>query len=437
MKNTRLAAMVCLILWLTGCDLLAVKEQQTRSQAFCPFSGEVDVETPGAGHPVVVLFRHEAGPIQQKAAWQVVDHFALDQPGPWFFLVQPGQYLLTAFVDANHNQVFEPDESVIPIDWDRILTCQAGEAHEGLALRIPAHGRAADPVTLDIAKLQVRSSSEQLNLALGQALQVGKVTTLNDPRFSPELAKQGLWRPYDFFNARRAGLYFLEPFDPARTPVLFVHGVNGSPLDFAYLIRQLDRSRFQPWVFYYPSGAQLQRVGRVLEQLLRQLQAEQDFQRLLIVAHSMGGLVVREALLNHAQTLQDITIPLFISIATPWQGHAAAQLGVDYAPAPVYSWRDMAPGSPFLSQLYRDGRTGQRRHLPPGLDHHLLFTFLPTESGDGTIALSSQLRAEAQEEAKRLHGFEQSHDGVLSDPKAVALIQHLLEAYRTAPGHRE
>lgn len=45
----------------------------------------------------------------------------------------------------------------------------------------------------------------------------------------------------------------------------------------------------------------------------------------------------------------------------------------------------------------------------PGLEHRLLFTFLPTESGDGTTRLSSLLRAEAQDKANRLHGFEQSH----------------------------
>jgi hypothetical protein len=64
--------------------------------------------------------------------------------------------------------------------------------------------------------------------------------------------------------------------------------------------------------------------------------------------------------------------------------------------------------------------------LPAGTAYHLIFTFLPGESGDGTISLVSQLRREAQEDAVRLYGFEQSHRGILEDPETARLLNRLL-----------
>ena len=43
--------------------------------------------------------------------------------------------------------------------------------------------------------------------------------------------------------------------------MLFVHGAEGYPQQFAKLIEGLDRTRFQPWFFFYPSGARLEAVA--------------------------------------------------------------------------------------------------------------------------------------------------------------------------------
>jgi len=336
---------------------------------------------------------------EAQSNWQMVDHFLLEQPGSWFFLASPGKYLLTAFVDVNRNQIYEHEEPAIPFDFSKAIDCQVGVKGIQRNLIIHPQDRIVASIDRDLDKLQVRSVGDQMSIALGQKLNVGEVTTLKDVRFSRENAERGLWRPFEFISERKAGLYFLEPFSPAKTPVLFVHGINGTPLDFGQLIAQLDRSRFQPWVFYYPSGAHLERIGRVLAQLIAQSKMEYCFQHLRVVAHSMGGLVARKALLTLPQLGSDVDIPLFISIGTPWNGHQAAKLGVDYAPTPVYSWIDMAPGSRFLEALFKDERTEGRRQLPINVAHHLVFTFLLTESGDGTVSLASQLRSEAQEES--------------------------------------
>ena len=100
---------------------------------------------------------------------------------------------------------------------------------------------------------QARSAGDQVATTMGQLTEFGTVTNLNDPRFERKNGSVGLWRPYDFVFDVGVGVYFLEPYDPERVPVLFVHGNLGTPQDFRYLIERLDRDRFQPWLYYYPS----------------------------------------------------------------------------------------------------------------------------------------------------------------------------------------
>ena len=85
---------------LTGCDLLAFKEQKQKMKAFCLVRGSVKLETPGDGDLVVILFRHKGGPLEQKSNWSLVDHFLLEQPGPWVFAARSGTFYLTAFQDG-------------------------------------------------------------------------------------------------------------------------------------------------------------------------------------------------------------------------------------------------------------------------------------------------------------------------------------------------
>src|SRR5262249_61670201 len=57
----------------------------------------------------------------------------------------------------------------------------------------------------------------------------------------------------------KTGLYFLEPYDPTRIPVVFVHGLMSSPYTWVKTINGLQqdpelRKRYQPWVFGYATG---------------------------------------------------------------------------------------------------------------------------------------------------------------------------------------
>lgn len=211
----------------------------------------------------------------------------------------------------------------------------------------------------------------------------------------------------------------MGPHDPERIPVLFVHGAQGTPLEFASLIESLNRETFEPWVFSYPSALRLEPVADFLDLCLTQLHSEFGFERIFVVAHSMGGLVARALLNDFRAEGKAGWIPLFVSLSTPWQGHDAAETGVERSPVVVPSWRDMAPSSAFLSALLEVPLSEETRF-------HLLFSFAGhrgidpgADANDGVVTLESQLEPHAQEQAFGVHGFPTSHTGILQDP-AVA-----------------
>jgi len=429
---TRLALLLA-VLSLQGCMFFDVAKQREIIESYCVIEGEAAAERRDAAPLIVVLVRQTGEDPGQRASWELADHFVLEEPGHWRFRVAAGNYGLVAFQDIDRDLKHEPDEPYLRLEAERLVTCRAGEPHANFVLDVPADGRPRSDEPFDLSSLQARSVDDQLRVTLGAVTAFGEVTTLSDPRFADAVVADGLWRPFDFLFKGRPGVYFLEPYDAHKLPVLFVHGIQGSPANFRALIEGLDRERFQPWVYYYPSGGALDAIADHLTQTLRTLQLEYGFERFAVVAHSMGGLVSRGFLLRYTEGGGKAAIPLYVTISTPWGGHKAAELGVKTAPAVVKVWIDMAPDSPYQRALfYDDPETKRSPHaLPQGIAHHLLFTFRQGsmtmgEANDGSVTVASQLLPEAQRDATRLYGFDETHTGVLQSAEASALVNGLL-----------
>jgi pimeloyl-ACP methyl ester carboxylesterase len=99
----------------------------------------------------------------------------------------------------------------------------------------------------------------------------------------------------------RTGLYFLEPYDPSRIPVVFVHGLMSTPFSWVKTINGLQqdpevRKRYQPWVFGYATGNPiLYSALRLREELAKVDKLYPNHLPYVLVGHSMGGM------LTHAQ----------------------------------------------------------------------------------------------------------------------------------------
>jgi pimeloyl-ACP methyl ester carboxylesterase len=99
----------------------------------------------------------------------------------------------------------------------------------------------------------------------------------------------------------KTGLYFLEPYDPGRIPVVFVHGLMSSPFTWVKTINGLQqdpeiRKRYQPWVFGYATGNPiLYSALQLREELAKADKLYPNHLPYVVVGHSMGGM------LTHAQ----------------------------------------------------------------------------------------------------------------------------------------
>jgi uncharacterized alpha/beta hydrolase family protein len=406
--------LLALLIALGGCALLDVGEQQAKMDAACRIGGSIDAERADAAPLIVVLLRRSG------EKWQVADHFVLERAGLWGFGASAGSYALIAFQDLNRDLKLQPDEPFLRPAGEALIDCRPGGRHAGIALRVPAGGRSQRSETFDVAALQARSFNEQLELSLSQVSAVGEVSNLSDPRFDQSIAEDGLWRPFDFLFRGHPGIYFLGAYDSTKTPVLFVHGINGTPQNFSTLIERMDRSRFQPWVYYYPSGAALPQVANHLTQTMHKLQVQYGFKSFVVVAHSMGGLVSRGFLQRYTRDGGVAQVPLFVSISTPWDGHGAAAWSKSAPIATPRVFADMAPGSEYLKSMY--GRD-------PGVPHYLLFSYRDSgigEASDGVVSVASQLRRAAQQGATRIEGFDETHMGVLEAKEVSARINELL-----------
>jgi pimeloyl-ACP methyl ester carboxylesterase len=186
----------------------------------------------------------------------------------------------------------------------------------------------------------------------------------------------------------------------------------------------MDRRRFQPWFFNYPSGLDLEFVGDALNDAVQWLHDHYRFDSLFVVAHSMGGLVARYAILQNVYEDEADYIRLLVTISTPWGGHGAASQGVKYAPAVVPSWRDMVPDSAFIASLYE-------RPLPKTVPHYLFFSYsgrsgIMDENNDGAVTLESQLDYRVQRHVRSLHGFDEDHVAVLYSEDVVETFNTIL-----------
>lgn len=408
---------------LPSCGIFHVSKQQERLASVCRIDGSAQNADSVTGAMVVVLIREVPG-TAAPASWKIVDYYVLEHSGPWSFAASPGRFRVAAFRPESSNVAYRPGEPFLGTTIAQPFDCAAGAHINSAAVTLPANPSERFDLELDTGALQAVLAEEQAERSLGQLTAVGEVAALTDSRFDLKSAEDGLWRPFDYMLASHPGIYFLEPYDPNRMPVLFVHGISGSPANFRYLIEHLDHSKFQAWVYNYPSGMYLQAVADHLNQTISKLQLRYQMPRFAVVAHSMGGLVARGFIQRHATSGGTSRIPLFVSIATPWDGHSAAALGVKYSPAVVHVWHDMAPGSDYLQSLFAVP-------LPSEIQFHLIFTFQRDsssfgQSDDHTVTVASELRAAAQADAVRLYGFNDSHEEVLDDPAVSNLLNKLL-----------
>ena len=344
-----------------------------------------------------------------------VDTMHLAGAGTHFGLNLPeGDYQLLVFADQDQNQLFDQSEVI----GQKAISLNQTTSPEKVLDRIEI--QLSSPRRVDWARLISRPNLAEPQQSLYYP--TGAIRSLDDPLFSENMATLGMYDPASFLEKAPTGFYALEEDLDFKIPVVFVHGVGGSIRAFEPIINHLDRQRYKPWFFYYPSGGDLNQLAELFHRIFLSgkvvTMAEMP---MIIVAHSMGGLVVREALNLYDHSLKENKVALFVSIATPFGGHPAAASGEKHGLIVLPSWRDVNPENRFIKELFR-------KPLPETVEHQLLYaydnpsTLKLSKNSDGVVPLSSQLRMEAQQQASGQLGFESSHTGILENEEMFAHI---------------
>lgn len=405
LSGSLLVLFACSISLLQGCSLLRLQgDEQERKQGFF-IVGFVKNLAPDS-RIVVFAVSTETGTLE--------DFDILEEGGSFVLSLKRGRYRVFAFEDLNRDARYT-----------------AGECLAGSSESVLVDGKEITTYTtlqLDLNGKHTTCPYDLASMAFAHndgnrtgKLRTGATVSLDMPLFDERFVRQGLWTPYRAFKRHGAKILFLEAYDPSRRPVLFIHGIDGSPRDLVRLIEALDRSRFQPWVYYYPTGQRLDKSAHALYLELLTLQSRLGDFPLDMVCYSLGGLVGKRFLDLHGY--HTTRVFRFISIATPWGGHEKAASGVRNLSVPIPVWESLTPKGesitamartpfPAATRFYQIGSSGQ------GADG--------TERTDGFVPLKSIYDSRMTGKAAAVYTVNESHSSIVKSAEVAAIMRTIL-----------
>ncbi len=425
----RLSLILCVALLSTACTYLKYTFEQAKysrkqkaepgqlnvkhmldRESWVVIGNSVDTSARYRGIPkVIAAYSSKYRPNER------VDRMFFEVAGSHFGLNLPeGSYDLIVFADINSNGNFESSEAV----GRQSIVLNANTAPDKVLGNVDVSLTAAFTIDWNDSITAPASGARSESLFYPS----GTIRGLHDPIFDRSFATLGMYDPAAFLEQAPTMFYALEEDLAYKIPVVLVHGIDGSAREFSRFVDRMDRNLYKPWFYHYPSGGDLDQLAEVFYRIF--LSGElyrSDGMPMIIIAHSMGGLIAREAINKYAGETGENQVHLFVSMATPFGGHAAAASGEKHGLIVLPSWRDLNPDNAFIGNLFR-------KPLPEFTQHELIYayhnpsTIKTGKNSDGVVTLESQLQPQAQHQASGQFGFEDTHTGVLDSDAVAAYI---------------
>ncbi|MEA3436672.1 MAG: tetratricopeptide repeat protein [Thermodesulfobacteriota bacterium] len=405
---------------IIGCNYMGLVEEKYLDDSpkkSCVLMGEVKIKGRTSRPVLVVAFSKQYSVRQKAQITRVTDSILLKEPGPYMLHVAEGEYNVAAFIDFNENLIYESDDFAGWYGMPDTVSVKSEQVMGGLDIVV---SEKTDKSFGFPILIKASDYEDKKNLGLENE----EVIDLDDKIFSNKYSSMGLWSPANFIIKTGINIYSLEKYDESKTPILYIHGAGGSPRDFNYLANNINRDLYQPWFFYYPSGMKIEKISDILYKKIEVLHNKYKFKVLYITAHSMGGLVSRALINKYDSERKFDFLRLYISISTPYGGNEVSRLGVEYSPAHISCWEDVATGSDFLKKLFI-------KKMPPKIRFYLIFGYagdsrIFKDLDDGIISLKSQLDPQAKAEAVLTCGFDEDHISILSSNKMFEKYNEIL-----------
>ena len=233
---------------------------------------------------------------------------------------------------------------------------------------------------------------------------------------------------------RKFGMEFDEGWEksPAGRPlVVLIHGIDSTPERVGHILGAIREDGLLCATFRYPNDQPIADSAQLLSRELGNVAAKQPGRRVILLTHSMGGLVAREAVEN--PDLDPGNVERLLLVAPPSRGSVLAHFafGLEVwehtvrerqrrAAERLFSaiedglgeaLEDLEPGSPFLKRLNGRPRNPRVRYSI------FLGTAAPLEK-ENLESLRRSLRA-AGERNRFVRLFGGKLDGHLSDLEEV------------------
>jgi pimeloyl-ACP methyl ester carboxylesterase len=265
------------------------------------------------------------------------------------------------------------------------------------------------------------------------ARQEDVVADERDALFDDRQVQLGVWAAPAFLRDYGTAFLLTAPYDERRIPVFLIHGINGSPRDFTPLATHLRDSRYQPVVFYYPTGMSLADASRELGTRMREFLARHPTDRFAVVGHSLGGLVAKGVLDQFDVARLFPGWKTFVGMSCPWSGvPAAAQ--AKRLPVHPASWDDLAPTSSFMHRI-------RTTPFPRRLAFYMFFgarggrsLFSVFGSNDGRLSVDSMMDTPLAEAAQDTFGFYEDHVSILAAPRVFQRLDTVLDHHLASRG---
>ena len=208
-------------------------------------------------------------------------------------------------------QKYYPPSLTLPMTAFLEVQPQASFANESGKIQHSALIRLFDPLE--------RKTIQHLNrtIPLESDITTPLAYHLKDP-----LLNQSVLATATLLNAQLAdkihGVYMLEPYNPNKIPVVMVHGLWSSPVTWTPMFNDLRaipdiQNNYQFWFYSYSTGQPFPisagQMREDLDEVRRVLDpggTSKAMQQMVLVGHSMGGLVSRMQAINSGNEFWDL-----------------------------------------------------------------------------------------------------------------------------------
>lgn len=162
----------------------------------------------------------------------------------------------------------------------------------------------------------------------------------------PDVARHLIQTPllsYSLFSSRKVVVGPQRP--DGHPPLVFVHGLGGSRGDFLLMAAYFWlKGRRRAYRIYFQKGQSIDQMANALARFIRQVKKVTKEKKVDLVAHSLGGVIARIAVMD--RRLGD-SVKTLVTLGAPHQGTYAARF------FNTINLRDLRPESALISRLRR------------------------------------------------------------------------------------